>query len=281
MRTCTDRLALFVEKTMPDTLVLLKLEHEHAEQLLVLMEEQLEFTPRFDLDVLGDIAAYFLDYPDQCHHPVEDMVYWRMHSRDPAHTLPLAPLLEDHAHISDVTKSLARLIEQAAWDGTVLHKRLPDQIRYFVDCYRNHMNAEEREFFPLAEALLSDEDWDALDYQLFDRADPLYDTNAESRFGALRRKIEKESATSLQRAAALREARWLRELHSVATFNAQMSRARQPYVLMSHVRGGFSLCANDDVIIDIPPCSETRAAWCAWFYVQSHAQNDVERRLRA
>ncbi len=265
---------------MPDTLVLLKLEHDHAERLLELIEQQLEFTPSYDLDVLGDITAYFLDYPDQCHHPVEDMVYWRMHARDPDRARPVAHLLEDHAHISDVTKSLARLVEQASCDGSVLHERLPDEARYFVNCYRKHMQAEEEHFFPLAEALLSDEDWDTLDFQLFDRTDPLYDTGAESRFGALRCKIEKASATSLHRATALREARQLRNLHDLSAFNAQMSKTQRPYFLMSHTRGGFSLCSGDDVIIDIPPCSEARATWCAWFYLQSPAQHAAASQLQ-
>ena len=32
--------------------------------------------------------------------------------------------------------------------------------------------------------------------------------------------------------------------------------------------GGYALRQAGEIVLDLPPCSEGRAAWCAWFFVQ-------------
>ena len=59
----------------------------------------------------------------------------------------------------------------------------------FVDDERKHMVMEERYFFPLALATLTDEDWADIDAELYDEDDPLFDSDAEERFKELRREI--------------------------------------------------------------------------------------------
>ncbi len=50
----------------------LRREHKNIARLLDTLEHQiglLEKEARPDYDVLQDIAEYFCDYPDRCHHP--------------------------------------------------------------------------------------------------------------------------------------------------------------------------------------------------------------------
>lgn len=67
---------------------------------------------------------------------------------------------------------------------------LREVIREFTQRYRHHMCNEEERFFRLAEERLSKDDWDTLDFAMFDRDDPLFDHIAEKRFSALVQRIE-------------------------------------------------------------------------------------------
>ncbi len=252
---------------MSDTLLLLNLEHRHAEHLLRLIEQQVALGDDCDLDVLDSIAAYFLDYPDRCHHPVEDTVFRRLQLRDPDGAARLGKVLEEHVLIARMSRAFAGLVEKARRDGSVIHNRLPAETDQFVGRYRKHMRTEETTFFPLAEEALTADDWAEIDYELFDARDPLFDREVEGRFRALREKIDAAAALSLRRAAALRRGRVLRELDDIAGFNRLMTDAGQRWRLVTRT-GGYSLVHGDQVVIDLPDCSEARAAWCAWFFVQ-------------
>lgn len=255
---------------MSETLKLLKLDHENAAHLLDLLEKQIELDSNYDLTLLEDIAAYFLDYPDLCHHPIEDSVFERIRLRDPKRARGLEVLLEEHHHISEVTRSLARLIAEVKENPHHGPDRLHDEAAYFIKCYRAHMEAEERSFFPVAAAVLDEDDWASLDFDLFDRPDPLFDPIAHDRFRALRQRIESESTAAVRRATAFRKMRELQNLRDLSAFNQTMRDAHEPFRLSARRSGGFSLRADHDVLIDIPPCSETRATWCAWFYLNSN-----------
>ena len=253
---------------MSDTLLLLRLEHRHADELLVLIEKELALGPHCDMQVLSDIAAYFLDYPDQCHHPVEDSVFRRLRARDPDGADGLSQLLEEHEYIADMSRSFAQTVAQAAGDEAVFHKRLPAEAAHFVERYRNHMHSEEREFFTLAEQVLTKDDWAAIEFDMFDRTDPLYDRDTENRFRHLRDRIAATAGQSFARAAMLQRSRELRTLGDVASFNRLMANAGHDYLLAARDGGGYLLQTGSEIVIDLPPCSEGRAAWCAWYFIQ-------------
>jgi hemerythrin-like domain-containing protein len=254
---------------MSDTILLLQLEHRHANRLLGLIEQQVELGPECDLEVLGDIADYFLGYPELCHHPVEDSVLRHLQARDPKAAAGLEQLFEDHEFIAEIAQSFAKLVKDARHDATRLGKRFAEEANYFVEHYRQHMYSEELEFFPLAERTLGPDDWAQIEFDLFDRQDPLYDEATESRFRALREKIEAELGPSMERAAALHRTRELHAVTDISSFNELMTETKRGYRLIARDKGGYSLQREDDTLIDIPACSEARAAWCAWYYLQS------------
>ena len=64
----------------------LREEHRNIARLLNALEHQIEIFARAgapDYDVIRGIAEYFLDYPDRCHHPKEDVVFDRLCARFP------------------------------------------------------------------------------------------------------------------------------------------------------------------------------------------------------
>ena len=177
---------------MTDALLLLRLEHMSTVKLLALLER--EFARILaegvaDHTLLELVLAYFLGFPDECHHPKEDLIYRKMRQRDPQLAETVGDLLGEHEELAERTRSAAELARTARFDSSVTLEELVDGLREFTDFYRHHLAAEESTFFPTALSTLTRDDWAAIDFGTFDRPDPLFDEVANGRFRELRERI--------------------------------------------------------------------------------------------
>ena len=252
---------------MTQTILLLRIEHHQMADILDIAEAQLNLDAEMDTDIIRDIVEYFCEYPDRCHHPVEDLVFRSIEKRDPDRAATVARLLHNHAGISELTKKLRSVFDSFVAAGTADDDDLRSVAREFVDTYRAHMKSEEEAFFPLALEALSGADWAEIEYVLFDASDPLYDKEAVTRFRSLRETIDERAVASFRRGAYLREARTLGQLTGVEAFNALMKKVHPEYSLVEHPEGSFGLEHQGHTVIDIPKCDLARAAWCAYYYV--------------
>ncbi len=254
---------------MTEALLLLRLEHHNMDDLLLVIEQQLDQDGPLDLELLQTIMGYFADYPDQCHHPVEDLIYRKLHKRDPPRAEPVGHMLKSHRDISALTRACMNALDEPVNDEGVRSTTLQETLRDFVDHYRAHMREEETQFFPLAREVLSGDDWAEVDYELFDRRDPLFDRAVEERFSALREHIDKLAERSARRAELLRATRCLRRLTDVEAFNDLMAQEGQGYRLVEQPEGFYVLENAGDSVIDIPKCDPARAVWSAYFYIEA------------
>lgn len=258
---------------MSDALLLLRLEHENLNQLLDLIDEQRRLASaggELDLDLLGTVAEYFGGYPDKCHHPIEDLVFARLKMRNPDAVSDPDKLADEHAQIENLTAELTQAI---ATDDD--ETGLADMLERFTDDYRKHMNMEEAHFFPAAAQALSEQDWEEIDFSLFDSPDPLFDQAAHERFHGLRERINKLARNSHRRTARLRQLRQLAKLTTVDEFNAFLDAADHAYRLEARPEGGFTIVSGARPLVDIPACSVTQAIWCAYFFVQGLEEEPV------
>lgn len=171
---------------MADTLVFLQLEHRALVRMLHLLEQicqELEEHAPVDAELLTLILDYLRDYPDTCHHPKEDLVLRRLEQREPQVAEHLRHLLGDHEALHAWT---LRIAERARLDPSFEGEGFTEELCRFAQHYRAHLDHEDREFFPAVREHLEREDWDLIDFHLFDRSDPLYDARAENRFRTLR-----------------------------------------------------------------------------------------------
>ena len=254
---------------MTEALLLLRLEHHNMDDLLLVIKQQLDRRGPLDLELLQNIMAYFADYPDQCHHPVEDLIYRKLHRRNPSRAEPIGTMLKSHRDISALTRACQTALSDAADERGPGMAALKDTLAEFVTHYRAHMDEEEKEFFPLAREVLSGDDWAEVDYQLFDRPDPLFDREVEGRFTALRERIDKLADRSSRRAALLQATRTLRRLTDVKAFNDLMAREGQGYRLVEDAEGFYVLEHSGERLIDIPKCDPARAIWSAYFFIEA------------
>lgn len=258
---------------MSDALLLLRLEHGNLSQLLDLIDEQRQLAKaggELDLELLGTVAEYFGGYPDKCHHPVEDLVYRRLTMRDPDAVSDPEKLEDEHAQIERLTVELAKAI--AANDAG---PELAEVLGRFTNDYRKHMAMEEEHFFPAAAKALSEQDWDEIEFKLFDSPDPLFDQAAHERFHALRERINRLARGSHRRAARLRQVRQLGTLTSVGEFNAFLESADYAYRLEARPEGGYTVMTGSRPLVDIPAGDVSQAIWCAYFFVQGLEEKPV------
>lgn len=258
---------------MSNPILMLRLEHRTIAQLLDVLETEIDLLANGELAdtiLVGQIAAYLGEFPGRCHHPKEDVVYRRLHARLPGAAASIGDLVGEHDELARRVAGFADLVAPAAGgSGNAVHA-LVVAGRELLDIYRRHMLREERHFFPAALRLLTVDDWEAIDFSLFDGPDPVYDHDAEQRFGRLREHIEASIEARDESRARRAEARWLYRLNRLEDFNAAMSAGTLR--LERTGDGGFVLVDGERPLVSIPESDESRAAWCAYYFLKGHRQ---------
>jgi hemerythrin-like domain-containing protein len=174
--------------------MLLELEHQRLGDVLSAIEHQAEAIARggpIREDVINQALDYLRDYPDRCHHPKEDLIAKRIREVG-GEGGTTDELLSEHQTLHDLTSETAAKFRsgRSADDGA----RISGSLRSFVSAYRQHIADENTHFLPLALKTLSQNDFDAIDFRLFDSPDPVFDSAQETRFSELRRELLRPGA---------------------------------------------------------------------------------------
>jgi len=259
--------------------IMLEGEHERFRALLDVVErEALELRQGRDVErtLLCQIFQYWSNYPERCHHPKEDLILAQMKRRHVAGVDQLQrDIARGHEELVTLGEALSKVLGPA---GTAaLTTEHADLLQQFVDVNRRHMALEEAQFFPLASARLDAEDWERIEFDLLDREDPVFDSVFEARYGIIvdailgvasvrERQAKHDRAHELLRAGATR---WLSTLNSVDDFNEIVGDTlfEGHHRLVGAADGGYRLECAGCVEVEIPPCTEQRAVWCAYFFL--------------
>lgn len=142
-----------------------------------------------DLDLLKGIADYCLVYPDNYHHPKEDLIYQAMCRHDRTFSPAVGDLLAEHVELRTLTREFADAVDQVVQSPDRQMDWFLELCRSFVAFYRRHMDKEERHFLPEALKLLAPEEWDEIEDQITDPTDPLFNDHGATRLISLRRHI--------------------------------------------------------------------------------------------
>src|SRR3954471_17764188 len=99
------------------------------------------------------------DYPTRVHHPVEDLVYGRLRTRDPAAAQALDGIEWEHGELEKRTRRFATAVDRALRGEELSPRWLAQMGRDLVERLRGHMAAEETRLFPAARGGLTPGDW--------------------------------------------------------------------------------------------------------------------------
>jgi hemerythrin-like domain-containing protein len=132
-----------------------------------------------DFSVLRAMLFYVDEFPEQLHHTKEsELLFPKLRSRSLEAREVLDRLDRDHARgeraIRDLEHSLLGFEMMA--DTPQLEARrtkFEESVRHYVDFYLDHMRIEESVILPLAENVLTADDWAEIDTAFEQNRDPL------------------------------------------------------------------------------------------------------------
>ena len=139
-------------------------DHKHMQRLLDVFETLLDELGRQDRDpatlsMILDALDYFSVYPDQWHHPVEDVVFDRLLGKPVDIRDEVEKISAEHKAIAMATRNMNRLFYAVANDAAVERQHLFDTAREYIALQRAHMKKENQLLLPLVDQYLTDTDW--------------------------------------------------------------------------------------------------------------------------
>jgi hemerythrin-like domain-containing protein len=167
-------------------LVQLHDDHSHIRQLLRLLEPPTQPLERGYLLRAADVMRYMTGYPDQFHHPREDLMFGPLADRDAASCDRVGRLREEHVELGDKGLALREALLACLDADRLVERDLAGMVRDYVGVQSAHMDSEEQAVFSKARLVLTDEDWSGIDTLLAARPDPLFGKQVQRSFRDLR-----------------------------------------------------------------------------------------------
>jgi hemerythrin-like domain-containing protein len=118
---------------------------------------------------------YYLDtFSERMHHPKEDrFLFSALRNRGGEAATAVADLEREHAAGGNALRRLEQCLVRYEEGGDREFPAFAEAVAKFVREYRDHMHKEESIVFPMAERLLSAQDWQAIDRAFAENRDPL------------------------------------------------------------------------------------------------------------
>src|SRR5215831_14397566 len=104
---------------------LLSKEHRNIERLLAVLEHELDVFDqgkRPDYEVIRSIISYFEVYPEQYHHPQENLVFAKLKMRDPVMAAKIGNLDREHKLGSKRLRRTKQAIDAVLSDREMLRE---------------------------------------------------------------------------------------------------------------------------------------------------------------
>ena len=141
--------------------------------LLLIEQHRRDATPP-DFAALRAMLFYVDEFPEQRHHPKEtELLFPKLRARTPLSRELLDKLDDDHARGEHMIRALEHALLGFEMLGESRRLAFEQTAQRYVDFYLAHMALEEREILPLAERVLTTQDWADLDEAFSANRDPL------------------------------------------------------------------------------------------------------------
>ncbi len=160
------------------------------QSLLLLLKEHRRHGSLPDFSTLRAMLFYIDEFPERLHHAKESsLLFPRLRSRSlEAHDV-LDRLDREHDQGERAIRDLQHALLAFEMMGIARRDAFEEAARHYVDFYLAHMRLEETEILPLAERVLTAEDWAELDAAFALNRDPLTGHSPEEEYQALFTKI--------------------------------------------------------------------------------------------
>ncbi|KOR31790.1 hypothetical protein TI05_11400 [Achromatium sp. WMS3] len=179
------------------------LDHQRLAVLLNILERQLNafhVGNEHDLDLVCELVDYIKAYEDQVHHPTEDLIFAHFKELTQTFTLietsnipetlkTIQNLQEQHQILAGMTKRFHNILDAVMQGDVIPRQEVENQGRSLIQILRNHINLEEQEVFADIDTKFSSEDWEKLEPNIPEFANPIFEKPDTARFSALLRHL--------------------------------------------------------------------------------------------
>jgi hemerythrin-like domain-containing protein len=171
----------------------LKIIHDEHAALAAMLRSLLMLLARHRRDgtlpeftTLRAMLFYVDEFPEQRHHRKEsELLFPKLRARTPLSLDLLDHLDEDHARGERRIRDLQHALLAFEMMGEARRDAFERSAQAYVDFYLAHMALEEREVLPLAQRVLTAEDWADLDRAFLANQDPMTGCEPEADYRAL------------------------------------------------------------------------------------------------
>ncbi|HEX9184998.1 MAG TPA: hemerythrin domain-containing protein [Burkholderiales bacterium] len=134
--------------------------------------------PRVKADFKAfDAMIHYIDaFPERLHHPKEDELLFSLLWEKSVESRPLVEKLRaEHVEGAHLVRELERSVRafEASWPRGA--DEFAASVKAYADFHWAHMTCEEKELLPLAERVLSEKDWGAVEKAFEQNEDPIAD----------------------------------------------------------------------------------------------------------
>ncbi len=162
-----------------------------------------------DYHLLLEVIDYLTHYPDQFHHPREDLLFAGLLKREKKFQAKLDRLQRDHETMHFFNDKLFNELTHIVNGRAVDRPALLQRINRYIDGYKKHLDYESREIFPLAKGTLTAADLKQIDAKTHFIDDPLFGSKIQAQYHRLGRKmgatIESVSGTIISKEFSMLE----------------------------------------------------------------------------
>jgi hemerythrin-like domain-containing protein len=142
--------------------------------IVMLLEQHRRKGTRPDFTSLRAMLFYVDEFPEKRHHRKEsELLFPKLRARTPISRELMDRLDNDHAWGERKIRNVEHALLAFEMLGDARRAAFESAVEQYVDFYLNHMALEEREILPLAERVLTAEDWRELDEAFGRNRDPL------------------------------------------------------------------------------------------------------------
>jgi hemerythrin-like domain-containing protein len=139
-----------------------------------------------DFSVLRAMLFYVDEFPEKRHHRKEsELLFPKLRARTTLARDLLDRLDEEHLHGEWLIRDLEHSLLAFEMMGEARREAFETDVARYADFYLAHMRVEEQKILPLAEQVLSKEDWAELDEAFATNRDPLTGTEVDAEYGVL------------------------------------------------------------------------------------------------
>jgi len=177
---------------MSEVIAKLQKDHRRMEVILGVLDRKIANLTEgnnLNLFMIRTILDYIVNFPQKCHHPIENFLLRSLTRRNPQAGAISAEILNEHEMLANIVTRFVHDVECIEPGAPILKDELVATLNAYEDLLVQHMQKEEEFFFPAAEEYLIQADWDVIETRMRDKGDPVFGREADREYRALHKVI--------------------------------------------------------------------------------------------